>query len=221
MNILCIDTSFSSIAITTQGNAGTFTSVFTPAKARHSAILIPAIEAAVKQAGFDVKETDVLICPQGPGGFTGLRLAYSTAKAIQLKTNAQFFCVPILEALCYKYGDTAQFLSIIDAKRDCFYAQAFENKKAISKALDIRAEEALKLIDKNKKTIICGFGTAKFKKDISLSINPDNFTFIEAAVENSSKLLFDCFIADQNCLKVEDHEGPIYIRKSDAEYLSC
>ena len=52
MNIVCIDTCFSSVAITAQGNAGTFTSVFTPAKARHSAILIPAIETAVKQAGF-------------------------------------------------------------------------------------------------------------------------------------------------------------------------
>lgn len=91
MNIVCIDTCFSSVAITAQGNAGTFTSVFTPAKARHSAILIPAIETAVKQAGFSINETDVLVCPQGPGGFTGLRLAYSTAKAIQLQTNARFF----------------------------------------------------------------------------------------------------------------------------------
>jgi len=57
MNIVCIDTSFSSVAITAQGNAGTFTSVFTPAKARHSAVLIPAIEAAVKQAGFSINET--------------------------------------------------------------------------------------------------------------------------------------------------------------------
>lgn len=218
MNILCIDTSFSSVAITAKGQDGIFTSVFTPAKAKHAAVLIPAIEAAVKQAGFDVSETDILVCPQGPGGFTGLRLAYSTAKAIQLKTNAQFFCVSILGALCCRYGSNNQFLSIIDAKRDCFYVQAYENKKPISDAFDISAEEALNLIDKNKKAVICGFGIEKFKENISLSINPDNFTFIEACIENSSKLLLDCFIADQNCLKVEDHEGPIYIRKSDAEY---
>ena len=218
MNIICIDTSFSSVAITAQGDEGTVTSVFTPAKARHSAILIPAIEAAVKQAGFSVDKTDVLVCPQGPGGFTGLRLAYSTAKAIQLKTNARFFCVPILEALCYKYSDTAQFLSVIDAKRNCFYVQAFENKKQISEAFDISAEDALKLIDKNKKTIICGFGTEKFREEAGAFIESNNITLIEADKEIFSKILLDCFLANKNCKKVEDHDGPMYIRKSDAEY---
>ena len=218
MNIICIDTSFSSVAITAQGNDGTFTSVFTPAKARHSAILIPAIETAVKQAGFSINETDVLVCPQGPGGFTGLRLAYSTAKAIQLQTEACFFCIPILEALCSKYGDKNQFLSVIDAKRDCFYGQAFENKKPISEAFDISAEDALKLIDKNKKTIICGFGTEKFIEEAGASFEPNNITFIEACKENFSKILLDCFLTNKNCKKVEDHEGPVYIRKSDAEY---
>ena len=218
MNIICIDTSFSSVAITAQGNDGTFTSVFTPAKARHSAILIPAIETAVKQVGFSINETDVLVCPQGPGGFTGLRLAYSTAKAIQLQTEACFFCIPILEALCSKYGDKNQFLSVIDAKRDCFYVQAFENKKPISEAFDISAEDALKLIDKNKKTIICGFGTEKFSEEARASFEPNNITFIEACKENFSKILLDCFLTNKNCKKVEGHEGPVYIRKSDAEY---
>lgn len=218
MNIICIDTSFSSVAITAQGDEGSVTSVFTPAKARHSAILIPAIEAAVKQAGFSVDKTDVLVCPQGPGGFTGLRLAYSTAKAIQLQTNARFFCVPILEALCYKYSDTAQFLSVIDAKRNCFYVQAFENKKPISEAFDISAEDALKLIDKNKKTIICGFGSEKFREEAGAFIESNNITLIEADKEVFSKILLDCFLANKNCKKVEDHEGPVYIRKSDAEY---
>ena len=218
MNIVCIDTGFSSVAITAQGNAGTFTSVFTPAKARHSAILIPAIEAAVKQAGFSINETDVLVCPQGPGGFTGLRLAYSTAKAIQLLTNARFFCVSILEAICSKYSDKNQFLSVIDAKRDCFYVQAFENKKSISEAFDIRAEDALKLIDKNKKTIICGFGTEKFNEEAGASIESNNITLIEADKDTFSKTLLDCFLTNKNCKKVEDHEGPVYIRKSDAEY---
>ena len=193
MNIVCIDTCFSSVAITAQGNAGTFTSVFTPAKARHSAILIPAIETAVKQAGFSINETDVLVCPQGPGG-------------------------SILEALCSKYGDKNQFLSVIDAKRDCFYVQAFENKKPISEAFDIRAEDALKLIDKNKKTIICGFGTEKFNEEAGASIESNNITLIEADKETLSKTLLDCFLTNKNCKKVEDHEGPVYIRKSDAEY---
>jgi len=218
MNIICIDTSFSSVAITAQGDEGTVTSVFTPAKARHSAIFIPAIEAAVKQAGFSVDKTDVLVCPQGPGGFTGLRLAYSTAKAIQLQTNARFFCVSILEALCYRYGGKNQFLSVIDAKRDCFYVQAFENKKPISEALDISAEDALKLIDKNKKTIICGFGTEKFSEEAGAFIDSSNITLIEADKEVFSKILLDCFLANKNCKKVEDHDGPMYIRKSDAEY---
>lgn len=216
MNIICIDTSWTSIAITAQGEAGIFTSVFTPAKARHSAVLIPELEWAVKKAGFSINQTNIVLCPQGPGGFTGLRLAYSTAKAIQLQANAEFFSVPILEALCYKYGDNNQVLSVIDAKRDRFYVQAFENKKPISAALDIDAQAALKLIDKNKNTLICGFGTDKFKDDTDL-LESGNFTFLEVDKENISKLLLETFISKQNLVKVEDYEGPVYLRKSDAE----
>ena len=96
--------------------------------------------------------------------------------------------------------------------------QAFENKKPISEAFDIRAEDALKLIDKNKKTIICGFGTEKFNEEAGASIESNNITLIEADKETLSKTLLDCFLTNKNCKKVEDHEGPVYIRKSDAEY---
>ena len=218
MNIVCIDTSWKSISITAQGELGVFTSIFTPVRARHSAILIPAIETAVKEAGFSINETEVIVCPQGPGGFTGLRLAYSTAKAIQLKTNAEFYCIPVLEAICSKYAGKGQFLSIIDAKRDCFYVQLFEDKIPSSQALDISAEKTIQLINKNKNTLICGFGTDKFKESIIQLIEEDKFTFIEIDPEIISKLMLDCFISGKNHIKVEDWDGPVYVRKSDAEH---
>jgi len=73
-------------------------------------------------------------------------------------------------------------------------------------------------IDKNKKTIICGFGTEKFNEEAGASIESNNITLIEADKETLSKTLLDCFLTNKNCKKVEDHEGPVYIRKSDAEY---
>lgn len=218
MNIVCIDTSWKSISITAQGELGVFTSVFTPIRARHSAILIPAIEAAVKEAGFSINETEVIVSPQGPGGFTGLRLAYSTAKAIQLKTNAEFYCIPILEAISSRYAGKGQFLSIIDAKRDCFYVQLFENKTPSSQALDISAVQSLQMIDINKNTLICGIGTDKFKETTIELINENKFTFIEIDPESISKLMLDCFLSGKNYIRVEDWDGPVYIRKSDAEH---
>ncbi|QOW60007.1 tRNA (adenosine(37)-N6)-threonylcarbamoyltransferase complex dimerization subunit type 1 TsaB [Treponema pedis] len=227
MNTVFIDTSSSSAAVTASGNAGSFTCIFTPANKRHSAALISLIESAVSAAGFSVEETEAVICPQGPGSFTGLRLAYSAAKAICLKTHAEFYCIPVLDALNFRYRKTCeQVLSIIDAKRDRFYVKFFKNSERLKEdgtqeifePADISAKEAVKFLNLNERAVICGSGTEQFKEDIKgVNVNMENLFFIEEKLENLSQIMLDCFTLNKNIFKVSDYDGPLYIRKSDAE----
>ncbi len=218
MNTLCIDTSSSVIAITAVGNLGEFTLIHKPVSTRHSALLISLMESAVKSAGFSIEETEIVVCPQGPGSFTGLRLAYSTAKALCLKTNARFFCIPILDAFNFRYGNgCGQFLAIIDAKRNRFYTRLFNNLKPVCEPADISAAEAVKLLDLTNPAIICGFGTEQFKKDIAGFQNINNVVAVEEKPEILSHIMLDCVKANKNLIEVRDYDGPLYIRKSDAE----
>ncbi len=224
MNIICIDTASQNIGITAKGDSASFTSIFTSNNRRvnsHAAFVLPLAEYAVEQAGFSIQETEVIICPQGPGSFTGLRLAYSVAKGLQMKTQAKFYAVPVLEALAFKHKNTAeQILTIIDAKRDCFYAQLFENGKAISESVDSPAEEIIKMLKTEKKTNICGVGTKKFQEDIlnaKTGIDKKDITYIDFDIENLSKLMLEYYENNCACVEVKEYDGPLYIRKSDAE----
>ncbi len=223
-NIICLDTASRNIGITAKGEVAVYTSIYTSINRRvnsHAAFILPLTEEAVKQAGFSIEETELILCPQGPGSFTGLRLAYSVAKALQMKAQAKFFAVPVLDAIAFKFENTAeQVLSIIDAKRDCFYAQIFEGEKALSGAMDIPAEELIKMLNTEKKISICGVGTKKFQEDIAaskLKFSEENISYIDFDIENLSKLMLEYYEAGKNCIEVKEYDGPLYIRKSDAE----
>lgn len=220
MNILCIDTSSESVAITTKGSLGTFTCIYKPNNKRHASLLISSIELAVKNAGFDISQTEAIICPQGPGSFTGLRLAYSVAKALQLKTNANIYCVPTLEAINVAIAKQyEQSIAIIDAKRERFYTQVFNYGKQVTEPMDISALNALNLVNTDKKCIVCGFGTEQFKSDISNieNRNIENLFFIELKNENLSQIMLDYILSEYKPIEIKPYDGPLYIRKSDAE----
>lgn len=219
MNTVSIDTSSESIAVTAFGKLGSFTCIHKPAHKRHSALLISLIEYAVKEAGFDIDQTEMLVCPQGPGSFTGLRLAYATAKAIHLKTNAKMYCVPVLDAIHFSAGKNfTQSLSIIDAKRARFYSKFFKNGICFE-AADIAAVKAVEAVDVRKTCAVCGFGTDTFKKDLldDGNIHIDNLVFIEIKPEMLSQIMLDYIFSAETRIEVNSYDGPLYIRKSDAE----
>ena len=217
MNIICIDTS-AGMAVTAQGEKDPVTSILKPKGGQYSAHLIPLIDETVTKAGFTIDNTDIIVCPQGPGSFTGLRIAYAAAKAITLATNAQFYCIPTLQIIETGYPCAVeQTLAVIDAKRDRFYVQLFKNSRPAGAAADICAEKALDLLDTKEPALICGFGTEKFKTDIGERAVSGRLSFFETEPEKLSALMCAYILEKRELVPVNDYDGPVYIRKSDAE----
>lgn len=57
-------------------------------------MLMPAIDTLVRGAGLGPRDLGVVAVSVGPGGFTGLRVAIATAKALALGTGARVIAVP-------------------------------------------------------------------------------------------------------------------------------
>jgi tRNA threonylcarbamoyladenosine biosynthesis protein TsaB len=57
-------------------------------------MLMPAIDALVRSAGLSPRDLAMVAVSAGPGGFTGLRIAVATAKALALGLGAQVVAVP-------------------------------------------------------------------------------------------------------------------------------
>lgn len=87
--------------------------------------LLPAVAAALEQAARSVREVKRVVCGDGPGGFTALRLAGATAKGLVRGTGAEFWVVPSL-ALIAAASDpplaAGEYLTLLDARRGECYA---------------------------------------------------------------------------------------------------
>ena len=89
--------------------------------------LLPAVDRALREAACSVKKLARVVCGDGPGGFTALRLAGATAKGIVRGTGAEFWVTPSL-ALVAAAAEPAlgkgEYLSLLDARRgECYAAR--------------------------------------------------------------------------------------------------
>ena len=214
MNIVIIDSTFQAISVLASGEKGVYSSSFYPVG--RSKDLVTQIDIATKQVGFNLAETDVVALPEGPGGFTGLRLGYASAKAISLASGATVLAIPTLTIFDFAFSFwNKTLLAIIDAKRDCFYAQVFDKHKAITEIYDAPIDIITSQIDKTKPCLVV---VSKIFQTIRERGEENNMIFIEISQNAFPNYILDYVLANRAlCKEVKDHEGPLYIRKSDAE----
>ena len=105
-------------------------SVHATMRGAHSEALMPAVETALKQASLSVAGLSRVVCGEGPGSFTSLRIAGSIAKGICLGRGIPLFAVSSLGLAAASASVTGTFVVTIDALRDEWYAAAFEKTTA-------------------------------------------------------------------------------------------
>ncbi len=93
----------------------------------HSQELMPLIDSALKFALKDISDVSRILVANGPGSFTGVRIAMSTAKGLAHGLGIPVVTVPTLYALSYHglYHD-GLVCPIMDARRNRVYAACFD-----------------------------------------------------------------------------------------------
>lgn len=92
----------------------------------HASHLLGLIDQALGAADNRLDEIDLISVSQGPGSFTGLRIALSTAMGIALATGARVVGVSTLEALALAAGRRAGLICpVLDARKGEVYTAAF------------------------------------------------------------------------------------------------
>ena len=85
MKILALDTSSNACsAVLLEGNQHDFSCIerFEIAPRQHTQLILPMIDSVLNEAGYDIKQIDVLAFGRGPGAFTGVRVATGVIQAI-------------------------------------------------------------------------------------------------------------------------------------------
>lgn len=97
----------------------------------HAELLLPMCEDLLAEAGIALAALDVIAVGQGPGAFTGVRLAVSAAQGMALALDLPVVAVSSLAALALQAPvNGAPVLALIDARMGEVYAGVFRHSDA-------------------------------------------------------------------------------------------
>lgn len=224
MNVLALDTALrmNCLSISVKSDAGIFTRSCDFSERLVAENLFSSLELSLTEAGIARTAIDVCLVPEGPGSFTGLRLAYSVAKALQLSSAARFIAIPTLNCLAASvFPYKGNLLVAIDARRNSVYAQHFKNAEAVSEIFDTPFSQLLSDFEQSEAICLCVGYDAILRHLEQSSYRAEHISqlqFIEYKNIFSLDLL-QYFLNHQNELlstASADYAGPLYVRKSDA-----
>jgi len=96
----------------------------------HAERLIGMIDHALNERCLSPNDITKIAVTIGPGSFTGVRVGLAAARGYAAALNIPVVGVPSLKALSKKNNFGGSTLVILDAKRDQFYAELFDDAGA-------------------------------------------------------------------------------------------
>lgn len=219
MKALAIDCAVSKIAIAAKSGESTVKIVY-DIGIRQSEKLLPAVDFVMGELGLTPSQLDYTCLTLGPGSFTGLRLGLSTLKALTLACGTPVYGIPSLEAYAFPYAGAESVISVIEAKEDEYFYQFFSKGKALTGIEDRAVADIAGLLSQEQRTLAAG---------------PAAQVFAEGVRQASPLILLEDFHAGSDCTDslfilaeqrmaggeqpLQDYDGPLYARKSEAELV--
>lgn len=220
MKALAVDGAVSKLTISAKNDDKTCTLILDIGM-KQSENIVPAIDFVLDKTGLSATELEYLTLSAGPGSFTGLRLAISALKAIELASGARLYGISSLKIYSYEFRDFGlPVLSGIDANKGCYYANLtdYSDSKELLCDGDWEIKKIIEKVCRLKKIIVCGPDAKKLSDIIKDSI-PDIQVLCPKAFIIPTDALFaiteEKIAAGEEPLK--DFDGPVYLRASEAE----
>ena len=187
---------------------------------RQSEKILPAIVKVLDEAELLPQDLDFSCLCLGPGSFTGLRLSFAALKAMQLSHIIPIYGIPTLAALAHPYKAwPGAVVPCIDAKKHRFYTAVYRNGVECTAPCDIECKELVTFLDSEEK-VLCTGPDAKMCMEEIKSLKPDyDCSVIDVHSSNTALSLLD-IAYEMHCRgdkPLEEYEGPVYIRPSEAE----
>ncbi|WEV60931.1 tRNA (adenosine(37)-N6)-threonylcarbamoyltransferase complex dimerization subunit type 1 TsaB [Streptococcaceae bacterium ESL0729] len=172
MKILAFDTSSKALSVALVEDDKLLGQLSLNIKKNHSITLMPAIDFLLSQLDMKASDLDRIAVAEGPGSYTGLRIAVTTAKTLAYALKCELVGISSLEAIAARLSfEKGLIVPLIDARRKNVYAGAYLKGESFIKDQHISLGSLLELLkDSGQKQITFMGEVDNFVEDIEAEL---------------------------------------------------
>ena len=154
MKVLAFDTSSKALSLAILEDKQLLAETTINIKKNHSITLMPAIDFLMTSLDLTPKDLDRIVVAEGPGSYTGLRIAVATAKTLAHTLDIELVGMSSLLALVPSQQQSL-VVPLMDARRNNVYAGFYENAKPVMPEAHLSFAEVLeKVTDAEQVTFV-------------------------------------------------------------------
>ena len=145
MKVLAFDTSSKALSLAILEDKQLLAETTINIKKNHSITLMPAIDFLMANLDLTPKDLDRIVVAEGPGSYTGLRIAVATAKTLAHTLNIELVGMSSLLALVPSQQE-GLVVPLMDARRNNVYAGFYENENPVLPEAHLSFDEVLEQV---------------------------------------------------------------------------
>lgn len=169
MKVLAFDTSSKALSVAILDGENLLADVTVNIKKNHSINLMPAIDFLMKAVDLKPTDLDGISVAQGPGSYTGLRVAVATAKTLAYTLNIELVGVSSLYALAAAADFDGLVVPVIDARRNNVYAGFYKDGQSLKDDQHMNFADVLEAVKDEESVMFVG-EVANFSNQIAESL---------------------------------------------------
>ena len=226
MKVLAFDTSSKALSLAILEDKQVLAETTINIKKNHSITLMPAIDFLMASLDWTPKDLDRIVVAEGPGSYTGLRIAVATAKTLAHTLNIELVGMSSLLALVPRQQE-GLVVPLMDARRNNVYAGFYENAKPVMPEAHLSFAEVLEQVKDAEQVTFVG-EVGPFVEQIQEHLPQANYQETLPNTANLALLAWDReadslhdFVpnylkrveAEENWLKNHTESGESYIKR--------
>ena len=169
MKVLAFDTSSKALSLAILEDKQVLAETMITIKKNHSITLMPAIDFLMGSLDWTPKDLDRIVVAQGPGSYTGLRIAVATAKTLAHTLKIELVGVSSLLALVPEQVE-GLVIPVMDARRNNVYAGFYQSGQAVWPEAHLPLAEVLEIAGAANQSVTFVGETAAFTEQIEVAL---------------------------------------------------
>ena len=169
MKVLAFDTSSKALSLAILEDKQVLAETMINIKKNHSITLMPAIDFLMGSLDWTPKDLDRIVVAQGPGSYTGLRIAVATATTLAHTLKIELVGVSSLLALVPEQVE-GLVIPVMDARRNNVYAGFYQSGQAVWPEAHLPLAEVLEIAGAANQSVTFVGETAAFTEQIEVAL---------------------------------------------------